>query len=108
LEKRIYHGVWDVSLREEPHLYVSLAAVYWAHSSASIVFEVTPRHGPHGKQSSSVKNTTLLAHYLAMDICEPYRKRLLQHWVYCCVYVFRALPKNKSPYHISRYLSYKS
>jgi hypothetical protein len=33
-EWRTSHRVWDESLRAELHLYVSLAAVYWAHSSA--------------------------------------------------------------------------
>jgi hypothetical protein len=29
-----------------------------------------------------------------MDICEPHRKHLLRHWLYCCTRVFRALPTN--------------
>jgi hypothetical protein len=51
----------------------------------------TPR-----KTFSVVKNACLLARSLAMDICEPHRKPLLRHWFYCCVRVFRALPRNGS------------
>jgi hypothetical protein len=46
---------------------------------ASTVLKVTPRHGPHGKHFSVVKNACLLARYSAMDICEPHRKHLLRH-----------------------------
>jgi hypothetical protein len=35
LEWRTSHGLSDVSLRAEPHSYVSLAAVYWTHSASS-------------------------------------------------------------------------
>jgi hypothetical protein len=35
LEWRTSHGISDVSLRAEPHLYVSHAAVCWAHSAVS-------------------------------------------------------------------------
>jgi hypothetical protein len=55
----------------------------------------TPRKAP----SSVVTNTCLLAPYLAMAICEPHRKYLLRHWFYCCVCVFRELPRNGSIYH---------
>jgi hypothetical protein len=35
VEWRTFHGAWDVSLRAEPHLHVTLAAVYWSHSADS-------------------------------------------------------------------------
>jgi hypothetical protein len=35
LEWRTSPVVWNMSLRAEPHLYVRLTAVYWAHSAAS-------------------------------------------------------------------------
>jgi hypothetical protein len=39
LECRTSHVVLDVSLKREPHLYVSLAAVYWAHGAVCCVTE---------------------------------------------------------------------
>jgi hypothetical protein len=51
------------------------------------------------KPSSLVKIAYLLARYLAIDICERHRKHLLRHWLYCCVHVFRAFPRNGSSYH---------
>jgi hypothetical protein len=42
-----------------------------------------------------------MACYLAMDICEKHTKYLLRHWFYCCVCVFRALPRNWFTCHIA-------
>jgi hypothetical protein len=63
---------------------------------ASTVFKITPRNGPG---LFVVKNACLLASYLAMAICEPYREHLLRRWFHCCVRVFRELPRNGSTYH---------
>jgi hypothetical protein len=45
-------------------------------------------------QESLSAGRCLFARYLAIAICEPHRKHLLRHWFYCCVHVFRALPRS--------------
>jgi hypothetical protein len=60
---------------------------------ASIVFNITPWHGPHGKHRLSiVRNAYLLARYLAMDIRKPHRKHFLRPGsIIACAYFGRYL-----------------
>jgi hypothetical protein len=54
LERISSHGVRVVCLRAEAHLYVSFAAVYWAHRDCSNSHAWNIWHGPHRKHLSSV------------------------------------------------------
>jgi hypothetical protein len=78
-----------------PHLNPQLSTACSVDYIQDISLARTPRKTP----SSVVKNACLLARYLAVNICEPHKKRLLRHWLCCCVHVFRALPRNGSTCH---------
>jgi hypothetical protein len=86
------------------HLLASHAELLSTACSVDCLQNNSLARTPRKTLSSLVKNACLLARYIAVDISEPHRKRLLRHRLYCCVRIFRALPRSGSTYHSILYL----